>query len=124
VPHFSKELQFLTLGNICPHDRLKSLGILFLVLLDESFGFGVGVTVEEGTVDVADVAVAMGADYLDEFESVAFFSGLSHQSHQLLHVLIVVVGRVNLVDLCLNVGQLVILFSKCLPGGVIFGLVH
>lgn len=103
MSHLSEKLQLLSLRDICLHDGLKPLGILLLILLDESLGFGVSVAVEERAVGVCDVAVTMGSDYLYELEDFAFFSGLSHQSHQLLQVLIVVVRRVDLIDLSLHV---------------------
>lgn len=81
-------------------------------------------TVKEGAVVIANITVAMGAYYLHKFERVLLFSGLGHALYEFLQILVVIVGRVNFIDLCLNHGELIVLLSEGAPRGVVAGLLH
>ena len=124
MPHLSEELQFLSLRDVRPHDRLQSLRQLLLVLLNEPFRARVGMPIEERAIGVGDIPVAVRPYDLYQLKRIAFLSCLIHQSDQLLEILIIVIGRVDLIDPGLHIRYLIILLRQRPPGCVSISLLH
>lgn len=78
MPHLPEELKFFVLGQVGLDDGLEAEGEFAVVLFDEEFGAVIGVAVEEGRVDIGNVAVTMRADDFDEFERVLFHPSVAH----------------------------------------------
>lgn len=60
------------------------------------------VSIKKGAVAISNITIAMGSDNLYQFHRVSILTSLVHTLHQFLEILIIVVRRVDFIDVLLD----------------------